>query len=62
MMRPKYYVALFVGVVLLIIAVAKYNPHQVIQPQSKSTPVLNLTEQIAVGATNKYSPLGGDHR
>jgi Domain of unknown function (DUF4375) len=58
--RMRYFVALIIGVVLvgLILSVLKINQQRVVRPQSKVVPVLDLTEQMAAGARNKFSPLG----
>src|SRR5438309_1964567 len=61
MRRISYLVALVVGAVLtagLILTLAKSKPRQVVPPQAKVAPVLDLSEQMAAGARNKYSPLG----
>jgi hypothetical protein len=60
MTRMRYLVALVVGAILtgLILGVFKFNPRRVLQPQTKIAPVLDLTEQMAAGARNRYSPLG----
>ena len=42
----------------LILGVVKSNPQQVVQLPPKTTPVLDLSEQMAARASNKYSPLG----
>jgi Domain of unknown function (DUF4375) len=56
----RYFVALFVGAALLglILGVVKFNSRRVVQPQPKIAPVLDLSEQMAAGARNKYLPLG----
>ena len=56
----RYFIALVVGAALLglILGVVKSNPRQVVQLQPKTTPVLDLSEQMAARASNKYSPLG----
>jgi hypothetical protein len=56
----KYFVALVVGVVLagLILTAIKFNSRQVVPPQTKAVPMMDLTEKLAAGARNEYSPLG----
>jgi len=60
MTRMRYLIALVVGAVLtgLILGVVKFYPRRVVQPQTKVAPVLDLTDQMAAGARNKYSSLG----
>jgi hypothetical protein len=56
----RYVVALVVGAVLLglVLGVVKFNPQRVVQSQPKIAPVLGLSEQMAAGASNRYSSLG----
>ena len=58
--RMRYFVALVVGAGLLglILVVAKFNPRRFVRPQPKIAPVLDLSDQMAAGASNKYSALG----
>lgn len=56
----KYFVSLAVlgALACLILAVVKFSPRQAAPPQPETAPVLDLSKQIATGATNKYSALG----
>ena len=42
----------------LILGVVKFNSQRVARPQAKIAPVLDMSEQMAVRAHNKYSSLG----
>jgi hypothetical protein len=56
----RYFVALVVGAVLLglVLGVVKFHSRQVVPSQPKIAPMLDLSDQMAAGASNKYSALG----
>lgn len=56
----RYFVAVIVAAVLagLVLCAVRFNARQGAQPEPKVAPVLDLTEQMAAGASNRYSSLG----
>ena len=56
----RYFIALAAGVVLagLILGAVHFNSRRVAPSNPKVVPVLDLSQQLAAGASNKYSPLG----